>query len=169
MLFTFTSSFLKGSVYDDRLPDCPPLTLEQEIAMEAVLNSCHEHAIECKSEQGDMLFFNNLALLHQRDAFTNDPTSGHVRHLASLMLRDTKRTWAQPEALKVFADARFSLAQARMLPLFGEHRKDGPRSHPDPHGPRPYPHSPRPDPNGPRPDPNGPRPDPHPDPHPRHD
>lgn len=69
-----------------------------------------------------MLFVNNLAVLHQRDAFIDDAETGQTRFLLSLMLKDPRRAWKQPQEIALFTDGRFAAPDARALPSLREWR-----------------------------------------------
>jgi hypothetical protein len=53
-----------------------------------------------KLKQGELLFWNNLALLHSRNGFTDSPD--RRRHLLRLWLRNdaTEKSWPIPEELQ---------------------------------------------------------------------
>lgn len=47
-----------------------------------------------------MVFFNNLSMMHARDAFVDDVAAGLKRHLLRLILRDDEAAYELPEQLK---------------------------------------------------------------------
>ena len=55
---------------------------------------------------GDMVFINNLALLHARDSYV-DPEQGPGRHLVRLWLRNPKLAWHIPQGMRVPWEAAF--------------------------------------------------------------
>jgi hypothetical protein len=63
-----------------------------------------------KLKPGDLLFWNNMAILHARTGFTDSP--GRRRHLLRLWLRNdaTERDWPIPAELKVAWDNAFDHA-----------------------------------------------------------
>ncbi len=46
-----------------------------------------------------MVFFNNLGMMHARDAFVDDEPRGLKRHLLRLILRDEEMAWGLPRQL----------------------------------------------------------------------
>ncbi|KAF5245829.1 hypothetical protein FAUST_1616 [Fusarium austroamericanum] len=75
----------------------PALTEVQLNALKAVSDAASEVELQLKLETGDLLFFNNLALVHRRDAYTDDDKS--ARHMVRLWLRSQKYGWAIPDGL----------------------------------------------------------------------
>jgi hypothetical protein len=65
------------------------LTLVQELA--------EKHKIVIPTQKGDLHFFNNLALVHRRDAADVGP--GGKRHLVRMYLRNEALAWKIPEVL----------------------------------------------------------------------
>jgi hypothetical protein len=83
--------------YEGEMSDIPELTDEQLHALQRVSKVAHEHELRLNMRAGDLLFFNNLALLHRRDAYTDgDETS---RHMVRLWLRNTRLGWSIPESM----------------------------------------------------------------------
>lgn len=56
--------------------------------------------MEIKLQPGDMVFFNNLTMLHARDAFVDNEAEGLKRHLLRLILRDEEMAYEVPGQLK---------------------------------------------------------------------
>ncbi|KAF5018827.1 hypothetical protein F66182_9190 [Fusarium sp. NRRL 66182] len=75
----------------------PALTEEQIHALQAVSDAASRSELQLKLETGDLLFFNNLALVHRRDAYTDDDASS--RHMVRLWLRSQKYGWAIPSGM----------------------------------------------------------------------
>ena len=46
-----------------------------------------------------MVFFNNLSMMHARDAFVDDEAKGLKRHLIRLILRDEDAAYVLPDGL----------------------------------------------------------------------
>jgi len=65
------------------------LTLVQALA--------EKHKITIPTQRGDLHFFNNLALVHRRDAMEVEP--GGKRHLVRMYLRNEALAWKIPEML----------------------------------------------------------------------
>ncbi|KAG5744718.1 hypothetical protein H9Q70_012588 [Fusarium xylarioides] len=75
----------------------PSLSEAQIHALEAVSEAASRVELQLKLETGDLLFFNNLALVHRRDAYTDDDNSS--RHMVRLWLRNQKYGWAIPKGM----------------------------------------------------------------------
>ena len=56
------------------------------------------HKLSLESRPGDMVFINNFALLHAREAYKDAHDSS--RHLVRLWLRNTSQALAIPDAMK---------------------------------------------------------------------
>ncbi|KAL7784917.1 Clavaminate synthase-like protein [Trichoderma ceciliae] len=79
------------------LTDIPSLTASQQSALEGISKAAHRTELRLDLKTGDILFFNNWALLHRRDAYTDsDETS---RHMVRLWLRNSKLGWSVPDSL----------------------------------------------------------------------
>lgn len=68
------------------------------------LDALHAAAMDCAIKvdllPGDLLFFNNLGMLHARDAFVDNVEVGQKRHLLRILLRNESRAWGLPGALE---------------------------------------------------------------------
>lgn len=71
--------------------------------------------VSMKLKPGDMLFWNNLALLHSRKGFTDSPENR--RHLLRLWLRNdaTEKNWSIPRELQASWKEAFDLAGREQL------------------------------------------------------
>ncbi|KAL7786615.1 hypothetical protein V8C43DRAFT_133216 [Trichoderma afarasin] len=75
----------------------PALTASQQSALERISKAAYRTELRLHLKTGDMLFFNNWALLHRRDSYTDgDETS---RHMVRLWLRNSKLGWAVPDSM----------------------------------------------------------------------
>ncbi|KAH7152810.1 hypothetical protein EDB81DRAFT_648748 [Dactylonectria macrodidyma] len=74
----------------------PTLNSDQLHALQAVSESAARAELQLTLNKGDILFFNNLALLHRRDRYQDDENTS--RHLVRLWLRSQKLGWAIPSA-----------------------------------------------------------------------
>ncbi|KAF5663238.1 hypothetical protein FHETE_7618 [Fusarium heterosporum] len=97
--------------------DIPVLSDSQVHALEVVSDASSRVELQLKLETGDVLFFNNLALVHRRDAYMDDDTSS--RHMVRLWLRSQKYGWAIPKGLLPPWEA-----------AYGEKRKNKARHYP---------------------------------------
>jgi len=100
VLLSFSRRPLVGNATSPRTPGIPDLSAAQVEALNAVQFAAEEHALAKKLKTGDMLFWNNMAMLHARKGWTDSP-SGR-RHLVRLWLRndDTVKHWPIPEELQ---------------------------------------------------------------------
>ena len=71
--------------------------------MDIPLKKCKEYAVEYCPSRGDILFRNNLGLLHARDDYVDDALVGKVRHLIGMLYKDIGMAWPQPAGLRVAA------------------------------------------------------------------
>ncbi|KAL6856324.1 hypothetical protein J3F83DRAFT_448804 [Trichoderma novae-zelandiae] len=77
--------------------DIPPLTTTQLSALELISKAAYRSELRLHLKTGDLLFFNNWALLHRRDSYTDgDETS---RHMVRLWLRNSELGWSVPESM----------------------------------------------------------------------
>lgn len=92
----FVKTLLTGSAYVPRTSDAPQMTEGQARAIKELVPILDEHAFTAKQEEGDILFLNNLAVLHAREAFVNTPEA--TRHILRLYLSDPEQSWENPTA-----------------------------------------------------------------------
>lgn len=83
----------------------PDLTPAQRIALERVSEVAGETEVALSLRQGDLLFFNNWALLHRRDAYEDAEETS--RHLVRLWLRNTQLGWSVPPSMMTPWSAAF--------------------------------------------------------------
>lgn len=82
----------------DKAP-VPDLSIDQRVALEALKAACHRNRVRIEARPGDIILFNNWALLHSRDAYLD--TESHTRHLVRLWLRNSKLGWSIPTSMSV--------------------------------------------------------------------
>jgi len=75
------------------------MTEAQAEALDMVHFVGEKHGVEMKLDPGDMLLYNNLALLHGRKAFTDVNVGEHKRHILRLWVRNTDLAWKTPDGL----------------------------------------------------------------------
>ena len=98
--FFYASRFNLCGSTQQRRPEClPRVTLAQADAIDALEFTAAQHAMKVPYKKGDMLFFNNFAVLHSRENFQCADNFTH-RHLLRLWLRDGRFPFQIPEALK---------------------------------------------------------------------
>lgn len=89
-----------------RNPTLPPITSLQLEALDAVHFTAQRNSIKLPSKVGDMIFINNRAMLHGREAISgpNDQRKLSDRHMMRLWLRDPKRAWGIPNTWMSMSD-----------------------------------------------------------------
>ncbi|TLD09904.1 hypothetical protein PgNI_06600 [Pyricularia grisea] len=91
----------------------PTLTQVQRDALAVFDQLAHKHKISVGAQAGDILFVNNLALVHARDAYTDEEAAGgQRRHAVRMWLHDEKLAWSRPAGMR-----------APWLAAFGYHFK----------------------------------------------
>lgn len=88
---------------ESSVPALSPLQLNS-LEILSALASKHQYCLDLK--QGDMVFINNLSLLHARDSYV-DPSDGPGRHFVRLWLRNSKLAWTIPQPMRVPWEAAF--------------------------------------------------------------
>lgn len=99
----------------------PPLSEAQAEALDALHFTAMKHQLKMQLEKGDIQFINNVALVHAREAFRDEPENRYAqffcllafltlsyflvltsdsRHLLRLWLRDEEFGWEVPAPLK---------------------------------------------------------------------
>jgi hypothetical protein len=107
VVINFVRYMLLGRAGLARSPDLPACTPAQVEALDVLETVARKHQLLICTQPGDLTYFNNLALIHSREAFENDET--HIRHMVRLWLRNEELAWKTPLALqrgfdKVFYD-----------------------------------------------------------------
>lgn len=67
--------------------------------------AAQKHQLRLETQPGDIVFINNLALLHARESYYDGAASS--RHLVRLWLRNTQLGWDIPPSMKMPWDAAF--------------------------------------------------------------
>jgi hypothetical protein len=100
VLLSFSRRPLVGSASSPRSCDIPDLSVSHIEAINTLQSVAERHALAMRLRPGDLLFWNNLALLHSRVGFTD--TQDKRRHLLRLWLRndETEKGWPVPEELQ---------------------------------------------------------------------
>ena len=91
----------------------PQLTYKQLEALDLLQSVASDVSISFMFQQGDMLAFNNFAMMHARDSFIDDDRTGHERHLLRLSARDDLDAGILPQ-----------LFQGRLERLYDHEDKD---------------------------------------------
>ncbi|KAL2191637.1 Clavaminate synthase-like protein [Thermothelomyces heterothallicus CBS 203.75] len=87
-------------------PPVPALSQQQLEALGVLSALATKHRFCLDLKLGDIVFINNLALLHARDPYI-DPANGPGRHLVRLWLRNPKLAWTIPQAMRTPWEAAF--------------------------------------------------------------
>ncbi|KAL2869466.1 TauD/TfdA family dioxygenase [Aspergillus lucknowensis] len=101
--FCFSRQKVTGSDNYPLSPSVPPMTEAQAEAIDMIHYLGEKHGLTVKLERGDMLLYNNLALLHGRNGFTDVPTvegEGQKRHVLRLWMRNSELAWKTPPGLE---------------------------------------------------------------------
>lgn len=115
-MFSFSRRSLVGSNTSPRTRGIPSLSELQVEALNVVQMLAERHAVVLDLEPGDLLFWNNLGLLHARNGFTD--SSEQKRHLIRLWLHNEEKGWAIPEAIRQpWKDAFESSSRQQLWPL----------------------------------------------------
>ncbi|KAK0727492.1 hypothetical protein B0T26DRAFT_639563 [Lasiosphaeria miniovina] len=109
----------------------PDLTLSQRKALSILSELASKHRLRLDTKPGDMVFINNLGLLHARDAYVDHKT-GPRRHLVRLWLCNSKLAWDLPESMRApwdaaFGDIEFPGDIERKYPAFPARKYKQPR------------------------------------------
>lgn len=91
-----------------RSKDLPEVNAVQVEALNVLHFTAKEQSLKIDFQNGDIMVFNNLALLHARNKFDkSDQSAGKVRHLLKMFQRDSRRAWEIPPQMKRQWDALF--------------------------------------------------------------
>ncbi|KAK0660878.1 hypothetical protein QBC41DRAFT_383277 [Cercophora samala] len=77
----------------------PLLTPQQTEALALFQDVATQYQLKLVSQPGDLMFVNNWAVVHGREAFEDD--GDQVRYLIRLWLRNEKLAWHLPEPLRI--------------------------------------------------------------------
>lgn len=103
----FSLPALLGSLWIPRSVDAPSLSAAQSHALARFLEVATSTAIKVEQTAGDLLFINNLSIIHARSAYTNISNTAPPRHLLRLFLRDPERAWKLHPSYREKVDRRF--------------------------------------------------------------
>ncbi|KAK2601609.1 hypothetical protein QQS21_004844 [Conoideocrella luteorostrata] len=78
----------------------PALSKRQEYALDRVGQVARATDLRLNLKRGDLLFFNNWAVLHRREAY-DDHGEASSRHLVRMWLRNTEHGWSVPPSMKL--------------------------------------------------------------------
>lgn len=99
--------------------EIPALNAAQKYALERVSVVAKRTELQLSLKTGELVFLNNWAMLHRRDAYEDDKDSS--RHMVRLWLRDTRLGWPVPPQMLPPWQAAYgetSRAKARIYSLY---------------------------------------------------
>jgi len=102
VILNFSREPLLGVPGVNRPKDLPDLTPIQKAALDMIEKIAKESEIAIDSNPGDMLFINNNAVLHSREAFRDSLESS--RYLMRMWLKHPRLTWKLPGELQEMND-----------------------------------------------------------------
>ncbi|KAI2470805.1 Clavaminate synthase-like protein [Annulohypoxylon bovei var. microspora] len=91
----------------------PQLTAEQQEALAVLQNVAQKHQMRLETQPGDIVFLNNLGLLHARESYQDGASSS--RHLVRLWLRNARLGWAIPPSMEMPWDNSFGDGARRVI------------------------------------------------------
>ena len=97
VLLNFAREPLLGLDGVRRAAGVAPLTPEQRAALDVVEGIAKRNQIVLAAQKGDVLFVNNHAVLHSREAFEDAAAS--PRYLVRMWLKNPELAWPLPRAL----------------------------------------------------------------------
>jgi Taurine catabolism dioxygenase TauD, TfdA family len=116
IILSFSRRPLVGSATSPRSSEIPRTTAAQAEALNVIQKIAENHALTLELEPGEMLFWNNMGLLHCRNGFTD--TADSKRHLVRLWIHDEESAWQVPEELsKAWEEAYDHAGRNQLWPL----------------------------------------------------
>ena len=106
IILNFARRVLTGAPMTPRSKDIPPMTEAQAEALDAVHFAAVKSSVKINLKQGDMLFVNNLSILHSRAKFEDDDDK--TRYAMRLWLHNPGRAWKIPPALQLDWDRTYA-------------------------------------------------------------
>ena len=91
---------ITGTPSAPRPKSLPGLSRTQKQALDTLHILAKQRAVKIQLQPGDMIFFNNLSMLHARDAFVDSNAREKKRHLLRLILKNSNGE-AEEEVLPV--------------------------------------------------------------------
>jgi hypothetical protein len=91
---------------EDEAPGIEPLSAKQLEALDMVLKLADKYHLKIHTRTGDMLFINNLSIMHARSAFQDQ--KGSRRHLLRMWIHNDDLGWKLPQELQGSFDIIFN-------------------------------------------------------------
>jgi hypothetical protein len=105
VILNFNREPLLGVAGVTRADGIPAATPEQMEALDVIEALAKKHQLALSLDPGDLLFVNNLAVLHSREKFQDSPTEH--RYLIRLWLRNEELAWKLPRPLELSNQVTF--------------------------------------------------------------
>jgi hypothetical protein len=163
-IIQFTYTPLIGSARSPRDESLPEVSVKQGLAMEMLESTASRLSHTLQREPGDILFVNNLSVLHARESYGDDEatsapaSSKSRRHFLRLFIRDPERSWEKPKQLQTDLDQVFAPERVQHIPVHDTDpylRFQYPAVHQPLGRGGPRPERPKPNPAGPKPEQHG--------------
>ena len=124
------ATFVGGNSDYPLTSDAPDLSSQKRHALQALQDAAQRVCVKIEPRPGDMLFVNNYALMHARDAWLDSThDSDKQRFVMRLWLHDDNKGWRSAPGLKRRMDSNFDLPPEKQgLRTFHEWQSL-PRSH----------------------------------------
>jgi Taurine catabolism dioxygenase TauD, TfdA family len=100
MVFAFSRRVLTGSKVSPRSKGIPAMTDAQADALDTIHFTAEKHCLTLDGQVGDILFWNNMSIIHAREGFVDGGPNKQKRHLLRLWLRNEELSWETPDPLK---------------------------------------------------------------------
>jgi Taurine catabolism dioxygenase TauD, TfdA family len=94
---------------EDNAPGIERLSPKQLEALDMVLDLAKRYHLKIHTKTGDMLFINNLSIMHARSAFEDQ--RGSRRHLVRMWIHNDELGWKLPRELQGSFDIIFNSKQ----------------------------------------------------------
>jgi len=95
-MLCFRQPFVTSAPSYLRQGGLPEISSAQKEALDAIHYTAREKAVALNLNRGDLVFVNNLLVLHARDGYTDQ---GKPRHVQRLIVRDPSESWRLPSKL----------------------------------------------------------------------
>lgn len=115
ILLNFDPGRLGNQYSNKESKQIPELTPSQTQALETLSELAVDHCVKIAAQPGDILFINNWALVHGREAYQDGSDAQNNRHAVRLWLHNTELGWKIPPSMKVPWDAAFGSGDANEL------------------------------------------------------
>jgi TfdA family taurine catabolism dioxygenase TauD len=96
---------ITGSPWQPKHPSAPPISDVQAEALDIVELKAKKHGLTVTYRAGDLVFLNNHAILHSREAFQDSPKN--KRYLMRMWLRNDEKAWSLPEELQIASERTY--------------------------------------------------------------